>query len=72
MLMSDQDKSLGLFQVVRSVLASFIGIQNDQTRERDFSRGRAKDFILVGVVLTLTFILVVWGMVQLAMSLGKA
>lgn len=59
-------------QVFGSVISSFVGVQKNTTRERDFKRGRARDFIIVGVVLTLLFIVSVWGVVQLVMrAAGK-
>jgi hypothetical protein len=67
--MSGDEKRLSLFQVFGSVLSSFLGVQKNATRERDFRHGRARDFIIVGIVLTLVFILAVWGVVQLVMSL---
>lgn len=67
--MSDQPgKRLSFFQVIGSVLSSFVGVQNNATRERDFRRGRPRDFILVGVLLTALFVLLVWGVVQLVTS----
>jgi hypothetical protein len=67
----DNDKTpLTLFQVLGSVLASFFGVQRDATRRRDFSRGRARDFILVGILLTGSFVLLVWGIVQLVVYLA--
>lgn len=68
--MSDEGKPLSLFQVFTSVVASFLGVQSTEKRERDFARGRAKDFILVALVLTVLFVLVVWGVVQLVMSIA--
>ena len=68
--MPEQENSnqrLTLPQVFGSVLSSFFGVQKNATRERDFRRGRARDFIIVGVALTLLFILTVWGVVQLVM-----
>ncbi len=62
-----QDKPLSLPQVFGSVLSSFFGVQKNATRERDFRRGRARDFIIVGLLLTLLFILAVWGVVQLVL-----
>ena len=56
---------LSLPQVFGSVFSSFLGVQKNATRERDFTRGRARDFIIVGIVLTVVFILAVWGVVQL-------
>lgn len=63
--MSGSRDKLSFFQVAASVLASFFGVQKHANRERDFSRGRARDFILVGALFTLLFILAVWGVVQL-------
>ena len=65
-----KDGKLGVGQVFASVIASFIGVQSNEKRERDFTQGRAKDFIIVGLVLTLLFILAVWGVVQLVMSIA--
>ena len=62
-----QDKPLSLPQVFGSVLSSFFGVQKNATRERDFRRGHARDFIIVGLLLTLLFILAVWGVVQLVL-----
>jgi len=42
--------------VVKSVLASFFGVQSDKNRERDFQQGNPMQFILVGIVLTILFI----------------
>jgi len=69
---SDDEEKLSLMQVFGSVVASFIGVQSNRKRERDFQRGRARDFIIVGVVLTALFILTVWGFVRLAMSLAES
>lgn len=71
--MSDENKEpekLSIFQVFGSVMSSFLGIQKNATRERDFKRGRARDFIVVGIVLTVLFVLFVWGVVQLVMSVA--
>ena len=67
---SEENRKLSLFQVLASVFSSFFGVQKNATRERDFKRGRARDFILVGVLLTLAFILTVWGVVQLVMHVA--
>ncbi len=68
--MSGQEKKLSIVQVLGSVLSSFIGVQKNTTRERDFKHGRARDFIIVGILLTVVFILAVWGVVQLVMGLA--
>jgi hypothetical protein len=68
--MTDKQEKLGLLQVLGSVLSSFFGVQKNENRERDFKHGRARDFILVGVLLTAAFVLLVVGVVQLVMRLA--
>ena len=69
--MAGEEKKLTFLQVLGSVLSSFIGVKRNETRERDFRHGRARDFILVGLLLTVVFILVVWGVVQLVMRVAS-
>ena len=45
-----------IVDVVKSVLASFFGVQSDKNRRRDFQHGNPMQFILVGIVLTILFI----------------
>lgn len=66
----ENTEKLSLAQVFASVMASFFGVQKNANRERDFKRGRARDFIVVGLVLTLLFILAVWGVVQLVVQVA--
>ena len=68
--MSQQNEKLSFFQVLGSVLSSFLGVQKNATRERDFKHGRARDFIIVGILLTVVFILALWGVVQLVISVA--
>jgi hypothetical protein len=67
-----KNENLAFFQVLGSVVASFFGVRSNAARERDFKHGRARDFILVGVLLTTLFILGLWGLVQLVMRLVEA
>ncbi|RMG33633.1 MAG: DUF2970 domain-containing protein [Gammaproteobacteria bacterium] len=66
---NEEKQKLGLRQIFASVLASFAGVQSDERRRRDFTHGRPRDFIIVGLVLTVLFILTVWGVVELVTSL---
>lgn len=63
-------KPLGFWQILGSVFASFFGVQSNAKRERDFSQGRARDFVMVGVILTALFILIVYGVVKLVTSIA--
>ena len=54
-------------QAILSVMASFIGVQSNINRERDFEHGRFSVFVVAGLLMTLIFLLSVYGLVQLAM-----
>lgn len=56
--------SVGPLTIIFSVLASFFGVQNEANRKRDFEGGNIWHFIIAGLVLTLLFMLGVWGAVQ--------
>lgn len=58
----------GFLQAIMSVLQSFMGVQSGKNLERDFQHGKPIHFIIAGLVLTLLFILVVWGVVTLVLS----
>jgi uncharacterized membrane protein YhdT len=66
----DNDKSPTLLQVVKSVLAAFFGVQSETNRERDFTQGNPAHFILAGLLLTLVFVLVLWGIVKLVLTIA--
>ncbi|WP_348523005.1 DUF2970 domain-containing protein [Endozoicomonas sp. G2_2] len=59
-----------LWQSWMSVMAAFFGVQSSANRERDFTRGKASHFILLGLLATVVLIAVIIGLVKLAMSLG--
>lgn len=56
---SDQDsetrRSLTFLQMVGSIGASFFGVQSAKNRERDFAHGKARAFILVGILMTIVW-----------------
>lgn len=61
---------LRLREVMSSVAAAFIGVQSGRNRERDFSHGRPRDFIVIGLLFTALFVLLVIGLVSLVMKLA--
>ena len=61
----------GWAQAIRSVMASFIGVQSNANRERDFEHGRFSVFVVAGLLMTLIFLLSVYGLVQLVMMYVK-
>lgn len=50
-----------------SVFAAFVGVQTDRNRARDFQEGRFSAFVIAGLMLTLVFLVSVYGFVRLVM-----
>ena len=65
-----EGKSPSLLGVFGSVLASMFGVQSNRQREADFTHGKASHYIIVGLVMTVVFVLVIWGVVTLVMRLS--
>ena len=47
----------GLLHVIKSVIAAGIGVQSNKNREIDFEHGSLSDYLIVGLIATLLFIL---------------
>lgn len=60
----------GFWTVVKSVLAAMFGVQSSANHERDFQHGRFSHYLVIGLVFTFLFIVSVWGLVKLVMSLA--
>ncbi|HEX7027349.1 MAG TPA: DUF2970 domain-containing protein [Gammaproteobacteria bacterium] len=67
--MPDNGK-LTFSQVIKSILMSFFGVQKESIRERDFEQGKPLHFIVVGIILTICFILILVGMVRFVLYLA--
>ena len=65
-IMSDGKPTI--LDVVKSVLASFFGVQSDKNRERDFQQGSPAQFIVVGLLLTIMFIVVMIVIVKIILA----
>ncbi|EDY87473.1 conserved hypothetical protein [gamma proteobacterium HTCC5015] len=63
----DQDK-VTFWQMVASVLMSFLGVQRGSVRERDFEKGKPIHFIVIGLVLTILLVLGLVLIVKLVLS----
>ncbi len=55
-------------RVLKSVMSAMIGVQKKKNLENDFSKSSATPFIIAGLIMMFVFIVVVWGVVQLALS----
>ena len=54
-------------QVFGSVLASFYGVQSSKNRKRDFQSGKAKHFIIAGVIMTAVWYFIIYLIVSLVL-----
>jgi hypothetical protein len=64
----DTSKRPSLLDVLKSVLASMFGVQSTRKREEDFTHGKPSQYIVIGLLVTVTFVLLVWGVVSLVMK----
>jgi len=58
-------RRLTFLQMLGSTLAAAFGVQSSRNRVRDFSRGKASQFIFMGVAFTLVLVLIIVGIVTL-------
>jgi len=63
-----EDGRLTLWQLMGSAIAAAIGVQSSENRKRDFSKGRPGQFIAIGILFTVLFVLVMIGVVRLVLS----
>lgn len=57
-------RRLSPWQVVKSILAAALGVQSEEARRRDFSKGSPAAFVIGGIVFTAVFVLVLVLIVQ--------
>lgn len=67
---SQNRREPGLLDVFTSVLASMFGVQSNRRREQDFTHGKPSQYIVIGLLMTVIFMLTVWGVVKLVMKLA--
>lgn len=68
--MSESENNVSLFKVVLSVMAAMFGVQTSKNRDRDFAKGRPAAYIIVGLVMTVLFILTLWLVVKFVLSMA--
>ena len=57
-------------EVLGSVLAAMFGVQSHRKRTEDFTRGKPSQYIVIGLIVTLLFVLTIWGVVSLVTKLA--
>ncbi len=65
-----EQQNQSVWRVMRSIMASFVGVQSKENLEEDFKKGKASTYILVGIIATLAFVLTVFGIVKLVMAVA--
>lgn len=60
--------SVTIPQIMMSVFASILGVQNRKSLERDFKYGKPGQFIVVSIIMVGCFIFFVYGLTQLAFA----
>ena len=68
----DGSKSQSLLDVLGSVLAGMFGVQSNRKRMEDFTHGKPSQYVIIGLLVTVTFMLTVWCVVSLVMKLAGA
>jgi hypothetical protein len=63
-----ESKAPGLKEIVGSVFSAALGVQSRKNRERDFKHGRARNFIIAGIVFTVLFIATVFTVVNIVLK----
>ena len=64
----DDGEGLTLLQLIGSALAAGFGVQSSENRKRDFSKGKPSQFIAIGIIFTVLFVLIMVGIVRLVLG----
>ena len=68
--MSDKNSKPTLLQITWSIVAAFCGIQSDRVLDRDdayIDEAGFMPYIIIGVLMTILFVLAIYGIVQLVL-----
>ena len=67
--MSEENKKApGLLDVARSVLWAMLGVQKQKNYERDFTKGKPWQYVVVGLAAVTVFILTIVMVVRIVLS----
>ncbi|HKJ94572.1 MAG TPA: DUF2970 domain-containing protein [Gammaproteobacteria bacterium] len=63
---------MSVWEVAKSTMAAFLGVQTEEARRRDFTHGNPAAFIIAGIVGTVIFILVLVAVVSIVLHSAGA
>ena len=66
---AEEKVEIGFWQLARSTLSAFLGVQSNANRERDFKHGKVSHFIIMALLFGALFVLTLVGIVQLVLHL---
>ena len=69
--MSEQE-GLSTWQVFKSIMMSFFGLQKEEIRTRDFTQGKPSQFIIIGLLITVGSIFSLYLLVQVVLFYASA
>jgi len=72
MSQNTEQEKLPLWQVIKSALAALFGVQSNAARERDFAKGTPGQFVIVGLLAAIVFVLVLVAVVFVVLHLTGA
>ena len=67
---ADEDVEIGFFELLKSTMSAFIGVQSNANRERDFKHGKISHFIGIGLLFGLLFVSTIIGVVQVVIHMA--
>jgi hypothetical protein len=65
-----EGRAPSLLSVLGSVLAGMFGVQSSRKHEEDFTHGKPSQYVIIGLLVTVVFMLTIWGVVSLVMKLA--
>lgn len=69
---ADDSESLTFWEMLSSTLAAAVGVQSRKNRTRDFEKGKAIHFIYFGIGFTVVFVVGMFLLVRLVLSMTGA
>ena len=67
---ADENMQISFFQLFKSTMSAFIGVQSNANRERDFKHGKISQFIGIGLLCGLLFVSTIIGVVQVVIHMA--
>ncbi|MBW2939177.1 DUF2970 domain-containing protein [Zhongshania aquimaris] len=64
----DDTKKPGPIAVIGSVISAAFGVQSSKNRERDFTHGRFRNYVITAIIFVGVFIATVYTIVQIVLK----